>query len=65
MPLTKRPWASVPDGTGALFIDAGTPLLWPGEFVFGYPGQRGTDRAPGIGADRVPRPVTGRRGVGA
>ncbi|MFL5675148.1 MAG: Dyp-type peroxidase, partial [Chloroflexota bacterium] len=48
VPLTPRPWDSVPDGTGALFVDAGTPLLWPGEFVFGYPGQRGTDRAPGV-----------------
>ena len=48
-PLTTRPWTTVPDGTGALFIDAGTPLLWPGEFVFGYPGQRGTDRTPGPG----------------
>jgi deferrochelatase/peroxidase EfeB len=47
VPLTARPWAEAPDGTGALFVDAGTPLLWPGEFLFGYPGQRGTDRDPG------------------
>src|SRR4029077_5776316 len=46
-PLTPRPWDEAPDGTGALFVDAGTPLLWPGEFLFGYAGQRGTDRDPG------------------
>ena len=62
--LTSRPWATVPDGTGALFIDAGTPLLWPGEFVFGYPGQRGTDRDPGPRPDGLPRAVTTPRGMG-
>jgi Dyp-type peroxidase family len=46
-PVTPRPWDVLPDGTGALFVDAGTPLVWPGEFVFGYPGQHGTDRDPG------------------
>ena len=58
-PLTPRPWEEVPAGSGVLFVDAGTPLLWPGEFLFGYAGQRGTDRDPGPPptAFRAPSPA--------
>jgi deferrochelatase/peroxidase EfeB len=42
-----RPWTSVPPGTGALRLDAGTPFLWPGELLFGFPRQGDRPREPG------------------
>jgi Dyp-type peroxidase family len=46
-PLSRRDWAEPPAG-GLLTARPGSPLIWPGQFVFGYPGQgRGSQRIPG------------------
>jgi Dyp-type peroxidase family len=47
-PLTHRDWESPPPGDGALEAAPGRPLIWPGEFVFGYPAQGTAPRHPDL-----------------
>jgi Dyp-type peroxidase family len=46
-PLSRRDWDEPPDDP-LLTAKPGSPLVWPGQFVFGYPGHgRGSQRIPG------------------
>jgi len=46
-PFQDRPWEVPPNEVGPPLVDRGTPLLWPGEFLFGYPRQNGGSRIGG------------------
>jgi hypothetical protein len=57
-PPHPRPWDEAPDGTGALFVDAGTPLPLARRVPVRLRGSAQDRPRPGSAADRIPRALT-------